>query len=239
MDLNTIPWDIRLIFFAAGCIAGGIIFSIILIPSRRRNEESVEELDKKDREFTAYRENVTDHFNKTAELVNTMTESYRSVYRHLADGAQNLCDEQLSKPAVQFTESKLVEQTKEPVIAAAEALKKTEAESPEYAEPVEQAETETIAGEKNKASGDTAESTPETTPEEQVEEVTASTGSAPEFTEEPVEESATNAETTSRSSSSEEEAVKISKDNDTAIAAAESSATPSKEVVEEETKEKA
>lgn len=38
-----------------------------------------------------YRENVSQHFGMTAELVQQMTESYRDVYQHLASGAQELC----------------------------------------------------------------------------------------------------------------------------------------------------
>lgn len=155
MALDTIPWDIGFVFFAAGCIVGGIVFSIILIPSRRRNEETVEELTKTEREFAAYREEVGRHFNKTAELVNTMTESYRSVYQHLAEGAQSLCDDRVRQAAVQFSEPKLVEQAQEPVSTTADALNETEA-----GETPEQAQAETATGAQAEASPDTADSAP-------------------------------------------------------------------------------
>jgi len=42
-------------------------------------------------EFDKYKSEVTQHFTKTAELVNSMTENYRNVHTHLAGGAQALC----------------------------------------------------------------------------------------------------------------------------------------------------
>jgi len=43
-----------------------------------------------------YRQQVTKHFSKTAELVNTLTMNYRAVYEHLATSAVNLCDEEVA-----------------------------------------------------------------------------------------------------------------------------------------------
>src|SRR6056297_2878341 len=43
----------------------------------------------------AYREEVADHFVKTAELVNQLTDSYKEVFDHLRDGAGHLVDEEI------------------------------------------------------------------------------------------------------------------------------------------------
>jgi uncharacterized membrane-anchored protein YhcB (DUF1043 family) len=40
-----------------------------------------------------YRQQVSKHFSKTAELVNELTMNYKAVYEHLATSAVNLCDE--------------------------------------------------------------------------------------------------------------------------------------------------
>lgn len=45
------------------------------------------------RQQAKYREEVADHFVKTAELVNRLTDSYKEVFDHLRDGAGNLVDE--------------------------------------------------------------------------------------------------------------------------------------------------
>jgi len=42
-------------------------------------------------EFNKYRDEVTGHFRTTADLVHEMTNSYKSVYDHLATGSQQLC----------------------------------------------------------------------------------------------------------------------------------------------------
>ena len=43
-----------------------------------------------------YRQQVTKHFSKTAELVNNLTMNYRAVYEHLATSALSLCDEEVA-----------------------------------------------------------------------------------------------------------------------------------------------
>ncbi|WP_405240504.1 ZapG family protein [Lentisalinibacter orientalis] len=43
----------------------------------------------------AYREEVADHFVKTAELVNQLTDSYKEVFDHLREGAGHLVDEEI------------------------------------------------------------------------------------------------------------------------------------------------
>ena len=42
-------------------------------------------------ELENYKQDVAKHFEGTAELVNNLTNSYKDVHQHLADGAQNLC----------------------------------------------------------------------------------------------------------------------------------------------------
>jgi uncharacterized membrane-anchored protein YhcB (DUF1043 family) len=51
------------------------------------------ELNQANERFSDYRDQVTLHFMRTSELVQEMTQSYRSVYEHLAVGAQHLCGE--------------------------------------------------------------------------------------------------------------------------------------------------
>ena len=43
-------------------------------------------------ELEDYRLGVTTHFQKTAELLNGLTEQYRAVHQHMAEGASRLCD---------------------------------------------------------------------------------------------------------------------------------------------------
>ncbi len=90
-------WAIGLIVFAVGIACGaGIV--LLLSGSGRRAVELQDQLDQLQQEFAAYRGQVEQHFSKTSDLVQTMTESYRSVYEHLASGSQALCQDPVSTP---------------------------------------------------------------------------------------------------------------------------------------------
>ena len=46
-----------------------------------------------------YEAEVAEHFAKTAQLLNRMTQDYREVYSHLASGADTLCDGEVNIPS--------------------------------------------------------------------------------------------------------------------------------------------
>ncbi len=74
----------------------GVVFSSRLNSSASRVQELEHQIrDLKDNHLT-YRDNVSDHFSMTADLVQHMTESYREVYQHLASGAQDLCSNEVA-----------------------------------------------------------------------------------------------------------------------------------------------
>jgi len=50
------------------------------------------ELEESRKALQDYRKQVTSHFRGTAQRVDALTESYRDVYKHLARGAQALCE---------------------------------------------------------------------------------------------------------------------------------------------------
>lgn len=80
MDLMTIA-----VFLAGSVIGAGICYGFLLSSrSESRVERQMRELQE---EFTAYRENVNQHFSKTAQLVNTLTDNYIAVQKHLEDAA--------------------------------------------------------------------------------------------------------------------------------------------------------
>ncbi|MFT4583797.1 MAG: uncharacterized membrane-anchored protein YhcB (DUF1043 family) [Gammaproteobacteria bacterium] len=70
------------------CAIGG--YAIAQTRQRREGDgKSTAELKS---ELSDYKENVAAHFQTTASLLHDMTEQYRSVYEHMAIGAQQLCD---------------------------------------------------------------------------------------------------------------------------------------------------
>lgn len=78
-----------------GCLAVGMVIGYFFAGRITNNPAKVTELEQKlqdlQRTHERYRDEVSEHFSTTAELVQQMTDSYRDVYQHLASGAQDLC----------------------------------------------------------------------------------------------------------------------------------------------------
>jgi hypothetical protein len=82
--------------FACGAVVGGAIIGAIvyrnLTPNIKHADSLKAELDEVRQEMESYKTSVNGHFDKTAELVNELTQDYVKVYKHLAEGAQALGD---------------------------------------------------------------------------------------------------------------------------------------------------
>ena len=79
----------------AAFVAGGVIGAVLygaLSHGTRDARKLKSDLEKAEEEFEAYKSSVTNHFSKTSELVNDLTQDYVKVYKHLAEGAQILGD---------------------------------------------------------------------------------------------------------------------------------------------------
>ena len=109
-------WIVGILAFLLGTTLGCIAAWLIL--SRENKTQQLEvELNELKGHFTDYRDQVTRHFMQTSSLVQTMTESYRDVYEHLASGAKRLCD--VDEGANQLNQVK-TEEIQNPDAAAAE-----------------------------------------------------------------------------------------------------------------------
>lgn len=103
-DGTTSIWLTGILFTALGAVAGSAI-TYLVVARHGRTRKLQEELDQLKDRFTDYRDQVTQHFMRTSELVQEMTQSYRAVYEHLALGAQNLCGGQIESPRSQDTKA--------------------------------------------------------------------------------------------------------------------------------------
>jgi len=101
-------WIIGLITFACG-IACGIGIAYLMPGYRRRTQELQEKLQSLQQEFDNYHDQVGQHFLKTSELVQKMTESYRDVYEHLSTGSQALCQTPVNTPRLDIPEHPMLE----------------------------------------------------------------------------------------------------------------------------------
>lgn len=81
---------------AAGCLivgaAAGWLLRRAFDPSEQRQRELERRVHEGELALQEYRERVTGHFRGTAERINRLTEDYRELHQHLADGAIGLCD---------------------------------------------------------------------------------------------------------------------------------------------------
>lgn len=77
--------------FVSGAVLGALI--CFLLMNRSKTQSNIEQqLRELQEEFTAYRENVNTHFNTTANMVNTLTENYLSVQKHLEAAADSFAE---------------------------------------------------------------------------------------------------------------------------------------------------
>lgn len=122
LDDTTSIWLIGVLGFLLGILLGSII-TYLLVARNRKTHELQLELNQLTERFTEYRDQVTQHFMRTSELVQAMTRSYRDVYEHLASGAQNLCgdaDERWQLDHRQTDEQLAHESDRDPDLASAD-----------------------------------------------------------------------------------------------------------------------
>lgn len=91
MDETATVWMIALLGFAAGIGFGALIYHVTRPNSGSKAQKLAARIDEVERVHQKYEEDVAKHFVQTADLVNQLTESYRDVHAHLAEGAQSLC----------------------------------------------------------------------------------------------------------------------------------------------------
>ena len=73
-------------------IIGGFFIARGSDSERRKAADLQEQLDLVNTELGDYRNRVTSHFARTAELVDALAANSREIYKHLARGSENLCD---------------------------------------------------------------------------------------------------------------------------------------------------
>ena len=89
MDGFDSVWQVFIISLIAGALIGVLIYRI-LDPSHKQINQLKAERDSANQELDSYKAGVSQHFDKTSELVNDLTENYVKVYQHLAEGAHTL-----------------------------------------------------------------------------------------------------------------------------------------------------
>lgn len=105
-------WLTGIVCLAIGVAAGLLIARQGQMNSPVKVSELETQIEGLQRTHAEYREQVSEHFNTSAELVQQMTESYRDVYQHLASGAQSLCTEDVASKLLPASDEDLFAETR-------------------------------------------------------------------------------------------------------------------------------
>lgn len=88
MSFLTSDLPSTLLLIAIGVIIGAALTKIL---NRSSNATELQQkLEDTEEKLNNYQQEVSNHFQKTAELVNKLTLSYQDVHQHLSQGAQGL-----------------------------------------------------------------------------------------------------------------------------------------------------
>lgn len=97
-------WAVGLITSAFGLIIG-LGIGYLLGGDKKHVKQLQDTLNTLEGEFDSYRKQVGEHFLQTSKLVDKMTSSYRDVYEHLAKGSEELCQDPVTTPRLEFPEA--------------------------------------------------------------------------------------------------------------------------------------
>ena len=82
-------WEYGLIGLVIGIIVGAVVMRFG--NKKLREQRSMQyELEKSKAELADYREELTNHFARSAELLDNMAHDYRQLYQHMAKGSNDL-----------------------------------------------------------------------------------------------------------------------------------------------------
>lgn len=94
MELSLLVWLLPTLALVVGVVIGFLIARLApnAVPSSTQRQ-----LDDIQEKFDNYQHEVVTHFNSTAILVKKLTQSYQEVQEHLAEGADRLATDDLTR----------------------------------------------------------------------------------------------------------------------------------------------
>jgi uncharacterized membrane-anchored protein YhcB (DUF1043 family) len=94
VELSLLVWLLPTLALVAGVAIGFLVAR--LLPNAAPNGTQ-RQLDDVQERFDAYQNEVVTHFNSTANLVQKLSQSYQDVQEHLAEGANRLATDDLTR----------------------------------------------------------------------------------------------------------------------------------------------
>ena len=93
------------IVLCIGGLIGAIISRTLIPPAEQKGLET--QLQKAREELARYQQDVAQHFAETSKLVNNLTQSYKDVHEHLAKGAIQLTNPEITRQILQAGDGQL------------------------------------------------------------------------------------------------------------------------------------
>ncbi len=194
-------WIALLVLFLAG-LGVGFLWGRSTTDASRKAEKLDQELRQTRVALESYKDEVNAHFATTAQLVEKLTEDYKAVYRHLAEGSEKLCGPnapRLPQPGPEALEGETVSSGKtadkntaapqeqptaktDATTEAATSSDRSAESTPADAEEPSRPESRSSAAEETKPGERDAESAPEKAPTETVTASSPPGGERPEET---------------------------------------------------------
>jgi uncharacterized membrane-anchored protein YhcB (DUF1043 family) len=99
-------------FFGIAIGASLGAFALYIFRHQVLGRELEQRLHQAESELQAYQRNVAEHFTQTSALVNNLTQAYREVHEHLADGALKLATPAISRQIIDSANAGMGSDTK-------------------------------------------------------------------------------------------------------------------------------
>jgi len=96
---------VGVIAFCVGGLVGAVISRTLMSPEKQKELEQSVHLTRQ--ELNQYQQDVAQHFAETSKLVNNLTQSYKEVHEHLAKGAIQLTNAEISQRILAAAEGAL------------------------------------------------------------------------------------------------------------------------------------
>lgn len=106
----------------------GLGLALLIVKMRGGNDSAA--IKKLEEEHEKYRKEVDSHFVKTAGLFKGLTDQYRDVYQHMADGAGTLCSDEVKTLQSDLAATGLLTQEESVVVNAESEETKPASEQP-------------------------------------------------------------------------------------------------------------
>lgn len=87
-------WLTYLSIFIAGVVVGFLFLKTFLSAKDNQSVDLKNKLDEMKNEHHQYQESVTEHFNKTADLIENLNQNYQAIQEHINSGAQDLISQE-------------------------------------------------------------------------------------------------------------------------------------------------